>query len=296
MCDILSPFPYEIKPTEMRADLDAIATASKALAKDADALSTMFNCIDLTSLNVTDSAERIKMFVEKVNDFEHIYKGYKNVGGICVYPVFAPVLTSTLAVEGVQKAVVAACFPSSQTFCDVKCSEIEKAVDFGATEVDVVISVGEFLDGNYDFILQELSELRESAGKARLKVILETGQLNTPELIWDASILAMNSGADMIKTSTGKNGTGATPEAAYVMCKAIAAYQKEFNRKVGFKPAGGVQTVDDACLYYNIVSTILGEEWLNNKLFRIGASRLANNLLSALVELKTGEPEKIAYF
>lgn len=294
--DILNQYPMPAEIANMAQALEAIKKDSEKFYNDNDALQTMFNSIDLTTLSTSDSAESVRAFVDKVNQFAKDYPQLKNVGGICVYPVFAPVMASTLKVEGVFKAVVAACFPSSQTFTDIKCAEVRKAVEFGANEIDVVISVGEMLAGNYDFVAEELAQIKEACGTARLKVILETGTLVDPETIWSASIIAMETGADMIKTSTGKNGVGATPEAAYVMCQAIKAYSAKSGRKVGFKPAGGVRTVEDAAWYYNIVKTVLGDEWNGPKMFRIGASGLANALLSQIIKVTTGKDEAIKYF
>lgn len=283
MEELLLNFPIAPEVAEMQSHLEAIKTDSLKYADDNEALQRMFGAIDLTTLNTSDSADSVRAFVDKVNDFAKDYPSLRNVGGICVYPVFAPVLKQVLKQDNVYKAVVAACFPSSQTFTDVKCMEVRKAVEFGANEIDVVISVGEMLEGNHEFVYQEIVQIKEACGEARLKVILETGTLATPENIWNASILAMEAGADMIKTSTGKNGVGATPEAAFVMCQAIKAFAAKNGRKVGFKPAGGVQTVEDACYYYNIVQTILGDEWQAPEMFRVGASRLANALLSRIV-------------
>lgn len=283
MNDLFSKYPLPAELAGMDKAIEAIKKDSEKYYNDNAALQEMFNSIDLTTLSTTDSAESVKEFVDKVNKFAVDYPQLKNVGGICVYPVFAPVLKSTLKVEGVWKAVVAACFPSSQTFADIKCAEVRKAVEFGANEIDVVISVGELMDGNYEFVAEELAQIKEACGTARLKVILESGTLQTAEHIWAASIIAMEAGADMIKTSTGKNGVGATPEAAYIMALAIKAYKEKAGRKVGFKPAGGVRTVEDASLYFNIIRTVLGEEWRGTKMFRIGASGLANALLSKIV-------------
>lgn len=294
--DILNQYPMPAEIANMAQALETIKKDSEKFYNDSEALQTMFNSIDLTTLSTSDSAESVRAFVDKVNQFGKDYPQFKNVGGICVYPVFAPVMASTLKVEGVFKAVVAACFPSSQTFTDIKCAEVRKAVEFGANEIDVVISVGEMLAGNYDFVGEELAQIKEACGTARLKVILETGTLVDPEIIWAASIIAMETGADMIKTSTGKNGVGATPEAAYVMCQAIKAYTAKTGRKVGFKPAGGVRTVEDASWYYNIVKTVLGDEWNGPKMFRIGASGLANALLSQIIKVTTGKDETIKYF
>ncbi len=292
--EVLGSMPYNgAHETNMQATIDAYRASSEKYLNDADALQTMFNSIDLTTLSHTDSNKSVTAFVEKVNKFATEFPDLKNVGGICVYSVFAPVLRSKLKVDGVHRAVVAACFPSSQAFADIKAAEVRKAVEAGATEVDVVISVGEFLDGEYQLVYEELVGIREACKDARLKVILETGAIPTFEQIWKASVIAMEAGADFIKTSTGKNCGGATPEAAIVMCEAIKEYVKKSGRKVGFKPAGGVSTAAEACLYYEIVKSILGDEWLVNTRFRIGASRLANALLAQILKVKGREaPEK----
>lgn len=291
--EILGSYEYDAALDNLTQEIDNHKTAAAKYLTDVDALQTMFNAIDLTTLSHTDSAESVKKFVGRVNQFATDYPELKNVGGICVYSVFAPVMKATLKVKGVHRAVVAACFPSSQAFTDIKAAEVRKSVEAGATEVDVVISVGEFLDGNYQFVFEELVAIREACADARLKVILETGALKTHKQIWEASVIAMEAGADFIKTSTGKNCDGASPEAAIVMTKAIKAFTAKTGREVGFKPAGGVRTPEDACLYYEIVRSTLGDAHTVNTLFRIGASGLANNLLKQILKIKGKEaPEK----
>ncbi len=243
----------------------------------------LFNCIDLTTLNSTDSETSVMKFTEKVNEFDDKYPDLKNVAAICVYPNFAEIVKDTLQVENVNIACVAAGFPSSQTFIEVKIAETLMAVQLGANEIDIVISIGEFLDGDYQTMCEEIQELKEACREAHLKVILETGALKTASNIKKASILSMYAGADFIKTSTGKMQPAATPEAAYVMCEAIKEYYDQTGIKIGFKPAGGINTVHDALVYYTIVKELLGEEWLNNELFRLGTSRMANLLLSEIV-------------
>lgn len=243
----------------------------------------LFNCIDLTTLKTEDSEESVLKFTERVNDFEDKYPDLKNVAAICVYPCFAKIVSQSLEVEDVNIACVSAGFPSSQTFTEVKVAETALALADGATEIDIVISVGKFLSGDYEGMCDEIEEIKNICGERHLKTILETGALKTAENIMKASILSMYSGADFIKTSTGKQEPAATPEAAYVMCRAIKAYYEQTGRKVGFKPAGGINSVNDALVYYTIVKEVLGEEWLNNHLFRLGTSRLANLLLSEIV-------------
>ena len=239
----------------------------------------LFNCIDLTTLN-TDSDESVMHFTEKVNEFDNEFPDMKNVAAICVYPNFADIVKNTLQVDGINIACVSGGFPSSQTFIEVKVAETALAIADGADEIDIVISIGKFLSGDYETMCEEIQELKEVCKERHLKVILETGALKTASNIKKASILSMYSGADFIKTSTGKQQPAATPEAAYVMCEAIKEYYQKTNNKIGFKPAGGINTVNDAIIYYTIVKEILGEEWLNNRLFRLGTSRLANLLLS----------------
>lgn len=242
----------------------------------------LFNCIDLTTLKSTDSPVSVSNFTENVNRFETEHPEMKNVAAICVYPNFAQVVRAVLEVSEVDIACVSGGFPSSQTFPEIKVAETALAVDGGADEIDIVLNQGAFLDGDYEGVCDEISELKDACRDARLKVILETGALKSAEYIRNASILAMYSGADFIKTSTGKDVPGASLEAAYVMCQCIKEYYEQSGRKVGFKPAGGVRTPEEAVGYYCIVREVLGEEWLTNEYFRIGASGLANNLLSAI--------------
>lgn len=242
----------------------------------------LFGSIDLTTLSTEDSENSVKAFTQRVNDFEEEYPQYEHVAAICVYSNFAEVVSSTLDVSGVDVAVVAGGFPSSQTFTAVKVADVALAVAGGANEVDVVMNLGYFLDGNYEDLCDELIELKHTAKNAKLKVILETGALKTAEAIRNASVLAMWSEADFIKTSTGKIYPGASLEAAYVMCRCIKEYYEQTGRKVGFKAAGGIRTAEEAVQYYAVVKEVLGDEWLSHDLFRIGASSLANNLLSAM--------------
>lgn len=247
----------------------------------------LFNCIDLTTLKSEDSDESVMKFAQKVNLFDEQYPDLKNVAAICVYPNFAEIVKDTLEVEDVKIACVSAGFPSSQTFIEVKVAETAMALMDGADEIDVVISVGKFLAGDYETVCDELEELKATCKEHHLKVILETGALKSAEQIKKASILAMYSGADFIKTSTGKQNPAATPEAAYIMCQTIKEYHEKTGRKVGFKPAGGINCVNDALVYYSIVKEVLGEEWLTNELFRLGTSRLANLLLSDILGEET---------
>lgn len=239
------------------------------------------NCIDLTSLNGTDTEAQITAMVEKINHFNEKFPGIPNVGAICVYPSMVETVKRNLQ-ENIGIASVAAGFPASQTFIEVKIAETSMAVMEGATEIDVVISIGKFLSGNYEEVREELTEIKSACRDAHLKVIIESGALETASNIKKASILSISAGADFIKTSTGKIPVAATVEATYIMCSAIKDWHEKTGEKVGYKPAGGIVSTEDAVKHYTIVKEVLGEDWLNNKMFRIGASRLANNLLTSI--------------
>ena len=243
----------------------------------------LFNCIDLTTLNGTDSQQSVARFVERVNDFDNEYPQLDNVAAICVYPNFAQLVRTVLDVSAVEIAAVAGGFPASQTFSEVKVAEVALAVRGGADEIDIVLNIGAFLDGDFEEVCDEIAELKHAAGSARLKVILETGALASAANIKAASVLALYSGAEFLKTSTGKGYPGASLEAAYVMCQCIKEYYAKTGTMVGFKASGGVRTTEDAVKYLTIVKEVLGQEWLTNEYFRIGASGLANNLLADIV-------------
>lgn len=243
----------------------------------------LFNCIDLTTLKCTDNEESVLRLTEKVNELDDKYPDIKNVAAICVYPNFAKIVSESLEVENVEVACVSGGFPSSQTFQEIKIAETAMAIHDGATEIDIVLSIGKFLSGDYEGVCDEIQELKNVCGDKHLKVILETGALKTAENIKKASILSIYSGADFIKTSTGKENPAATPEAAYIMCSTIKEYYQKTGRKIGFKPAGGINSIHEALVYYTIVKEVLGEEWLTNELFRLGTSRLANLCLGEIL-------------
>ena len=243
----------------------------------------LFNCIDLTTLKCTDNEESVLRLTEKVNELDDKYPDIKNVAAICVYPNFAKIVSESLEVENVEVACVSGGFPSSQTFQEIKIAETAMAIHDGATEIDIVLSIGKFLSGDYEGVCDEIQELKNVCGDKHLKVILETGALKTAENIKKASILSIYSGADFIKTSTGKEHPAATPEAAYIMCSTIKEYYQKTGRKIGFKPAGGINSIHEALVYYTIVKEVLGEEWLTNELFRLGTSRLANLCLGEIL-------------
>lgn len=248
----------------------------------------LLNCVDLTTLGTDDSERSVAQFVQRVNDFDENYPQYKNVAAICVYSNFATVVRSTLEVSDVNIAVCSACFPSSQAHIETKIAETALAIEDGTDEVDIVLNVGYMRDEAYEELCDEISEIKNCMGDHHLKVILETGLLKTAEKIRNASILSMYAGADFIKTSTGKVYSGATLEAAYVMCQSIKEYYEKTGNVVGFKASGGIRSTEDAVKYYTVVKEVLGEEWLTNERFRIGASSLAN----ALFESFTGSEAK----
>jgi deoxyribose-phosphate aldolase len=276
------------------ADADIQAAVKKIITEKVHENDTpevkkfLFGSIELTSLNTTDSDVSIMAFTEKVNRFDSAYPNFPHVAAICTYPCFAEVVNDTLEVDGVEITCVSGSFPSSQALIEVKVAETALALKDGATEIDIVMPVGKFLSGNYAELCEEIAELKQVCGEHAMKVILETGDLKTAANIKKAAILSMYAGADYIKTSTGKEKISATPEAAYVMCQAIKEYYEKTGIQIGFKPAGGINTVMDAIIYYTIVKEVLGEKWLTNKWFRLGTSRLANMLLSEM----TGEEVK----
>lgn len=279
--ELFQKYNCELDDAQIQKEVERIRSKHFAENNNIDVYKQCLNCIDLTSLNGTDTDEQIIHMVQKVNKFHESYPDIPNVGAICVYPSMVPVVKKTLTQE-IGIASVAAGFPASQTYIEVKVAETAMAVMEGATEIDVVISIGKFLSGDYETVREELTEIKSSCRNAHLKVIIESGALGTASNIKKASVLAMSAGADFIKTSTGKIPVAATPEATYIMCHAIKEWFEKTGEKVGYKPAGGIVTTEEAVLHYTIVKEVLGKEWLNNKLFRIGASRLANNLLSSI--------------
>lgn len=244
----------------------------------------LLHCLDLTSLHTEDSEITILPLVKRINQWEEEHPDLGNVAAICVYPIFAEIVRASLEAGQVKLACVTGGFPSSQTFTEVKVAETAMALMEGAEEIDTVFPVGKFLCGDYEALCDELQELKETCRDEHLlKVILETGALRTAANIKKAAILAMYAGADFIKTSTGKEQPAATPEAAYVMCRAIKEYHALTGRRVGFKAAGGIRTIHDALIYYTIVKETLGKEWLKSETFRIGASGLYDTLLKEIL-------------
>ncbi len=271
----------------VKAAVDKILADHLAENMNEDVYKFLFNCIDLTTLKATDSPQSVADFTERVNAFDNEYPMLPNVAAICVYPNFAQVVRAVLEVSKVEIACVSGGFPSSQTFSEVKVAETALAIDGGADEIDIVLNLGYFLEGDYEALCDEIAEQKAVCRDARLKVILETGALKTAENIKKASVLAMGSGADFLKTSTGKEYPGASLEAAYVMAQCIKEFYENHGTRIGFKCSGGVASTQDAVKYYTIIKEVLGQEWLSNEYFRIGASRLANNLLSDILGSET---------
>ncbi len=279
----LSKYNVELDDAAVKAAVRDII-ANKVSENDTlEVKKFLFGSIELTTLKTEDSDTSVMAFTERVNAFDNEYPDMPHVATICVYPCFAEIVKDSLEVEGVEIACVSGSFPSSQARIEVKVAETSLAVKDGATEIDTVMPVGKFLSGDYEGMCEDICELKNACGKdVAMKVILETGDIKTASNIKKASILSMYAGADYIKTSTGKEKISATPEAAYVMCQAIKEYYDETGIQIGFKPAGGINTVMDAITYYTIVKEVLGEKWLTNKWFRLGTSRLANLLLSEI--------------
>lgn len=285
--EVLNKYNVEIDDATVQEEVKRIIAEKVPQNDTLEVKKFLMGSVELTSLNTQDSDESIMAFTEKVNRFDEEYPTIPHVATICVYPCFASVVSNTLEVDGVEIACVSGSFPSSQALIEVKVAETALAVKDGATEIDIVMPVGKFFSGDYEGVCDDICEMKGACGDKAMKVILETGLLKTAKNIKIASILSMYAGADYIKTSTGKLSPAATPEAAYVMCQAIKEYYDETGIQIGFKPAGGLNTVTDALTYYTIVKEILGEKWLTNKWFRLGTSRLANMLLSEVIGEET---------
>jgi deoxyribose-phosphate aldolase len=281
---------FEIDVSRVESDLAAIVLKAKRQYNTLEYKKIIYSCIDLTSLNAIDTHEKIASLAQKVNHFPLVFRDIPNVAALCVFPNMVATVEKTLVIPEVNIASVAGGFPASMTFPKIKIDEAKLAIKNGADEIDIVMALNHFLAGEYEETHREIAGIKEEIEDVHLKVILETGALEKPEDIWRASVLAINAGADFIKTSTGKISPAASPLAAYIMCQAIAWHYEQTGEKIGFKPAGGIVTVEDALVYLAIVAEVLGGEWLVPDLFRVGASRLANNLLSDI----TGSP--VSYF
>ena len=283
----LEMYETNLNDAEVQATVKRIIEEKVPQNDTLDVKKFLFGSIELTTLSTTDTEEKVLRMVEKVNRFDREYPDIPHVAAVCVYPVFTELVSKSLEVDGVEITNVCGNFPSSQARMEVKVAETQLAVADGATEIDIVLPVGKFLSGDYEGVCDDISEMKQACGAAPMKVILETGDLETASNIKKAALLSMYAGADYIKTSTGKEKVSATPEAAYVMCQAIKAYHEKTGIQIGFKPAGGINTVMDAVIYYTIVQQVLGEQWLTNKWFRMGTSRLTNLLLSEILGKET---------
>lgn len=283
----LELYETNLNDAEVQASVKQIIEEKVPQNDTLDVKKFLFGSIELTTLSTTDTEEKVLRMVEKVNRFDREYPDIPHVAAVCVYPVFTELVSKSLEVDGVEITNVCGNFPSSQARMEVKVAETQLAVADGATEIDIVLPVGKFLSGDYEGVCDDISEMKQACGAAPMKVILETGDLETASNIKKAALLSMYAGADYIKTSTGKEKVSATPEAAYVMCQAIKAYHEKTGIQIGFKPAGGINTVMDAVIYYTIVQQVLGKQWLTNKWFRMGTSRLTNLLLSEILGKET---------
>ena len=283
----LELYETNLNDAEVQAAVKQIIEEKVPQNDTLDVKKFLFGSIELTTLSTMDTEEKVLRMVEKVNRFDREYPDIPHVAAVCVYPVFTELVSKSLEVDGVEITNVCGNFPSSQARMEVKVAETQLAVADGATEIDIVMPVGKFLSGDYEGVCDDISEMKQACGAAPMKVILETGDLETASNIKKAALLSMYAGADYIKTSTGKEKVSATPEAAYVMCQAIKAYHEKTGIQIGFKPAGGINTVMDAVIYYTIVQQVLGEQWLTNKWFRMGTSRLTNLLLSEILGKET---------
>lgn len=278
---LFSKYDMDLDVNQVQQDVKKILLDNYDKYNQKSIYSQILSMVDITSLNPTDSVKSISEFVEKINKFDSKFEILPHPAAICVYPKFVSTVKDNL-IEDLQIASVAGGFPNADTFIEVKVAEVAMAVMEGATEIDVVIPSGMVIAGDFEEIYDDLSEIKSACRDAKLKVILETGVLMDPVLIKKAALVAMNAGADFIKTSTGKVSLGATYEAVYIMSKAVSEYNALNNTKVGIKVAGGVSTTEQAVSYYAIVASVCGEEWLNPSLLRFGASRLVNSLISSL--------------
>jgi len=292
---ILEKYELDVDETFVKQSVKDIITNNVEIYSK-EILSQIFSFIDLTTLNITDTSKTVEDMTLKVNRLKDFFPKMTNVASICVYPTLVSVVKKHLTEKNVGITSVAAGFPASQTFTDIKILECKKAVQEGATEIDTVISVRKLFEGDYQKVFDEIRAEKESVGNAHLKVILETGSLRSYREIRVASLLAIEAGADFIKTSTGKITPAATPEAVFIMCQAIKDYYAITNRKIGIKPAGGISTPAEAFIYYRIVKEVLGNKWLDNRYFRIGASKLANNILTEIARIDNAETQMINYF
>ena len=285
--EMLKLYNTQVNDADVQAAVAQITAEKVSQNNTHEVKKFLLGSIELTTLSTADTEEKVLQMVEKVNQFDRDYPDLPHVAAICVYPVFTELVSNSLEVDGVAITNVSGNFPSSQARMEVKVAETQLAIADGATEIDIVMPVGKFLSDDYEGVCDDINELKQACGDMPMKVILETGDLENDSNIMKAALLSMYAGADYIKTSTGKEKVSATPEAAYVMCQAIKAYYEKTGIQIGFKPAGGINSVMDAITYYTIVKEVLGEKWLTNQWFRMGTSRLTNLLLSEILGKET---------
>ncbi len=285
--EMLKLYDTQVNDADVQAAVAQITAEKVPQNNTHEVKKFLLGSIELTTLSTTDTEEKVLQMVEKVNQFDRDYPDLPHVAAICVYPVFTELVSNSLEVDGVAITNVSGNFPSSQARMEVKVAETQLAIADGATEIDIVMPVGKFLSEDYEGVCDDINELKQACGDVPMKVILETGDLGNGSNIMKAALLSMYAGANYIKTSTGKEKVSATPEAAYVMCQAIKAYYDKTGIQIGFKPAGGINSVMDAITYYTIVKEVLGEKWLTNQWFRMGTSRLTNLLLSEILDKET---------
>ena len=285
--EMLKLYDTQVNDADVQAAVAQITAEKVSQNNTHEVKKFLLGSIELTTLSTTDTEEKVLQMVEKVNQFDRDYPDLPHVAAICVYPVFTELVSNSLEVDGVAITNVSGNFPSSQARMEVKVAETQLAIADGATEIDIVMPVGKFLSEDYEGVCDDINELKQACNDVPMKVILETGDLGNGSNIMKAALLSMYAGADYIKTSTGKEKVSATPEAAYVMCQAIKAYYDKTGIQIGFKPAGGINSVMDAITYYTIVKEVLGEKWLTNQWFRMGTSRLTNLLLSEILGKET---------
>ncbi len=281
--DIFKKYKSGYNEEDLSKEINRIKELSKTL-KSKENLEKILSFIDLTTLNSTDNSEKAKLFANNVNNFNANFPNYSNVAAICVYPELVKDVKANLNLPGINVAAVIGGFPASQTFIDIKVAETKATAKAGADEGDMVISVGKFLNKEYETVFDEIKQIKNACGEMHLKVIMETGSLPSLDEIKKACVISIEAGADFLKTSTGKTSPAATPEAMYIMAETIKEYYEMTGKKIGIKPAGGISDSDTAMVYFTIVKEVLGEEWLTPKLFRFGASSLANKVLSDLEE------------
>lgn len=283
----LEQYDLNITDEDIKAAVTKIIAEKVSENDNPEVKKFLLGSVELTTLSTADTEEKVLAMVEKVNKFDSEYPDLPHIAAVCAYPCFTKLIADSLEVDGVDITNVTGNFPSSQALLEVKTIETALAIKDGATQIDIVMPVGKFLSGDYEGVCDTIGELKQTCGDVPMKVILETGDLRNARDIKTAAVLAMYAGADYLKTSTGKEKISATPESVYVLCQAIKEYHKKTGIQIGLKPAGGINTVMDAVIYYTIVKEVLGEKWLTNYWFRMGTSRLTNLLLSEIIGSET---------